>query len=337
LKKNEKSTKSVAHVEIIESTTPCRRIVPVVLAGGTGTPLWPMAHKNFPKQSLNVMGTDTLLNATLKRMKGFPVEWQVSDTPIVTCGEEHRFVTAEQLRDTGVEACIVIEPVGRDTAPALTLAALLACADGEDGILVTMPADHSIADTESLQRAISHAASYAEDGFIATLGVQPTRPDTGFGYIKLGDTVDGRAYQIAHFIEKPDGELAEQYVSLGTHWWNSGIFVVRATVWLTVLKRLQPEMYEACLAAFRQSTKDGSYFRPDAEQFARAPSDSIDYAVMELLGTVYSQHQGVVVPLEAGWSDLGSWDAVWSSRTSSARRWPRSVRPASSGEIVTGV
>ncbi|WP_158900922.1 mannose-1-phosphate guanylyltransferase/mannose-6-phosphate isomerase [Burkholderia sp. L27(2015)] len=300
-----------------ETRVQCRRVVPVVLAGGSGTRLWPMSREHFPKQLIGVVGPDSLLQATVHRMEGFPSPWEVSCAPIIVCGDEHRFITVEQLRASGVEARIVVEPARRDTAPALTLAAALACADGEDAILVVMPADHAIGDIKALQNAISIAAGYAEMGAIATLGVPPTRADTGFGYIRLGDKlhddVDDGAHQIAGFVEKPAAELAEQYVASQMYWWNSGIFILRASTWLAVLKRMQPEMHEACLAALEHALADGPYLRPDAEQFAHSPSDSIDYAVMERLTDPDSGCQGVVVPLEAGWSDLGSWDAVWAA------------------------
>ncbi|MDR5751428.1 MULTISPECIES: mannose-1-phosphate guanylyltransferase/mannose-6-phosphate isomerase [unclassified Caballeronia] len=290
---------------------PCRSLVPVILAGGSGTRLWPMSREQFPKQLIGVVGPDSLLQATVARMKGFSGDWNVAAEPIIVCGEEHRFTTEEQVRASGVAAKIVVEPARRDTAPALTLAAALACADGEDAIIVAMPADHSIADIPALHRAIDIAAKHAENGAIATLGIPPTRPDTGFGYIRLGGALDDGAHQIDRFVEKPAAELAAQYVAAGTYWWNSGIFVVRASVWLAALEKLQPEMHAACVAAVKEGHTDGAYLRPDAAAFGRTPSDSIDYAVMEHVGTPSAPCAGVVVPLVAGWSDLGSWDAVW--------------------------
>jgi len=276
-----------------------------------------MRNKRNKVEAVSVVerdvGLGAHLEATVHRMEGFPSPWEVSCAPIIVCGDEHRFITVEQLRASGVEARIVVEPARRDTAPALTLAASLASADGEDAILVVMPADHSIGDIKALQSAISIAAGYAEMGAIATLGVPPTRADTGFGYIRLGDCLDDGAHQIAGFVEKPAAELAEQYVASQMYWWNSGIFILRASTWLAVLKRMQPEMHEFCLAALEHALSDGPYLRPDAEQFAHSPSDSIDYAVMERLTDPDSGCQGVVVPLEAGWSDLGSWDAVWAA------------------------
>jgi mannose-1-phosphate guanylyltransferase / mannose-6-phosphate isomerase len=291
--------------------TTCRRLVQVILAGGSGTRLWPMSREQFPKQLIGVMGSESLLQSTVLRMKGFPQEWDVVAESVIVCGEEHRVATDEQVRESGVKARIVVEPARRDTAPALTLAALTACADGQDAILIAMPADHAIADLAALHRSIVIAARHAQAGQIATLGVPPTRPDTGFGYISLGEPLAEGAFGIDRFVEKPVAELAAQYVAAGTYWWNSGIFVVRASVWLAVLEQLQPIMYAACVASHEQADLSGGYLRPDAVQFGQSPSDSIDYAVMEHLGAADSPFKGVVVPLEAGWSDLGSWDAVW--------------------------
>lgn len=288
-------------------------LVPVVLAGGAGTRLWPLSREHYPKQLIDVVGQHSLLQATVQRMSGFPVERQVRSETIVVCGEEHRFVTAEQLRVAGVAAHIVVEPQRRDTAPALTVAAALACAGGDDAILVAMPADHAMLDLAAFQRAVAVAARHAERGAIATLGVPPTRPDTGFGYIRVGDAFDDGACVLKRFVEKPAHELAVQYVARGDYRWNSGIFVVRATAWLEIVKRLQPAMAAACVDAVVHGCDDGPFFRPSAEAFVKSPAGSIDYAVMERLGTDEAPCAGVVVPLDAGWSDLGSWDAVWAA------------------------
>ncbi|RQS08899.1 mannose-1-phosphate guanylyltransferase/mannose-6-phosphate isomerase [Burkholderia sp. Bp8998] len=287
------------------------RVAPVVLAGGSGSRLWPMSREQYPKQLIGVLGADSLLQATVQRMTGFSIEEGGVSAPIVVCGEEHRFVTAEQLRASGLDARIIVEPTRRDTAPALTLAAAAACADGQDAIVVAMPADHAIADTVAFHRAIELAVDHARRGAIATLGVPPTRPDSGFGYIKIGEALGGGAHRIERFVEKPAAELAAQYVEAGSYWWNSGIFVVRASVWLDTLRALQPDMHAACMTAHVQGTHDGPFFRPHDDAFRQSPSDSIDYAVMERLASDASTVDGVVVPLDAGWSDLGSWDAVW--------------------------
>ncbi|MGF6415268.1 mannose-1-phosphate guanylyltransferase/mannose-6-phosphate isomerase [Paraburkholderia sp. MM5482-R1] len=286
-------------------------LVQVILAGGSGTRLWPVSREQFPKQLIDVIGNQTLLQATMGRMAGFDGAWNVAADPVIVCGTEHYFATYEQAREIGVTARIVVEPARRDTAPALTLAALTACAEDEDAILVAMPADHAIANLEALHHALDIAARHARDGAIVTLGVPPERPDTGFGYIRLGDALPDGARRIERFVEKPATELAAQYVASGNYWWNSGIFVVRASVWLSVIEQFQPDMHAACVQAYRDAKKTEECIMPDAEGFLGSPSDSIDYAVMEQLGKPESAFSGVVVPLEAGWSDLGSWDAVW--------------------------
>jgi mannose-1-phosphate guanylyltransferase/mannose-6-phosphate isomerase len=312
---------------------PCARVVPIVLAGGSGTRLWPMSREHYPKQLIGIVGPDSLLQATLHRMNGFPDCWQVAADPIVVCGEEHRFAIAEQLRELSIGARIVVEPARRETAPALTLGAALACADGDDAILVVMPSDHAIADVPALHRALDTAARHAERGAIVTLGVPPRSPDTGFGYIRVGAALDDGAHRLDGFVEKPAPELAAQYVAHGGYWWNSGIFVMRASVWLDALKSLHPQMHEACTVAVTDGRTDGAVFRPCPQAFGRSPADSIDYAVMERLATGVASNgasngagaakeaeaastplaQGVVVPLDAGWTDLGSWDAVWAA------------------------
>ncbi|MCX5539820.1 mannose-1-phosphate guanylyltransferase/mannose-6-phosphate isomerase [Paraburkholderia sp. CNPSo 3076] len=297
-----------------EGSTPCTRIVPVVLAGGSGTRLWPMSRAHFPKQLIGVVGSDTLLQATVHRLDGFSSEWEVASSPIVVCGEEHRFVIVDQLRACGMDARLVVEPARRDTAPALTLGAALACANGDDAILIVMPSDHAITDLDALQRALECAARHAQRGAIVTLGVPPRSPETGFGYIRVGEAIADGAHRIDGFVEKPAPELATQYITQGGYWWNSGIFVMRASVWLDSLRALQPDMHAACLAAFVDGQQDGPVFRPAPDAFKRAPSDSIDYAVMERLsGSNGWTPEGVVVALDAGWSDLGSWDAVWAA------------------------
>ncbi|HEY2024684.1 sugar phosphate nucleotidyltransferase [Paraburkholderia sp.] len=309
----------------------CTRIVPVILAGGSGTRLWPVSRENFPKQLIDVVGSDSLLQATARRLDGFPSGWSVDASPIVVCGDEHRFVIAEQLRESGVAARLIVEPARRDTAPALTLAASLARADAAEGdaVLIVMPADHAIADVPALQRALACAARHAQAGAIATLGIPPTRPDTGFGYIRIGAALADGGHTIDGFVEKPAAEIAAQYVAAGTYWWNSGIFIVRASVWLDTLARLRPDMRAPCESAFAGGSQDGAVFRPATDAFIDVPADSIDYAVMERLtesaavdpqaagasgdSTAGGVPPGVVVPLEAGWSDLGSWDAVWAA------------------------
>jgi mannose-1-phosphate guanylyltransferase/mannose-6-phosphate isomerase len=286
-------------------------LVQVILAGGSGTRLWPVSREQFPKQLIDLIGNQTLLQATVGRMAGFGSTWNVAADPLIICGAEHYFATYEQAREVGVNARMVVEPARRDTAPALTLAALAACEDGQDAILLVMPADHAIANLDALHHAMDIAARYAHAGSIATLGIPPDRADTGFGYIRLGGELQDGARRIERFVEKPAAELAAQYIESGNYWWNSGMVVVRSSVWLAMIERFQPEMHAACLRAWQGARKTAECVIPDAAEFLRSPSDSIDYAVMEQLGKPDSPFTGVVVPLEAGWSDLGSWDAVW--------------------------
>jgi mannose-1-phosphate guanylyltransferase/mannose-6-phosphate isomerase len=306
-----------AATTVAEAATECRRLVQVILAGGSGTRLWPVSREQYPKQLIDVVGDQSLLQATMTRMQGFAKTWDVAAEPVIVCGTEHSYATCEQARECGMKPRVVVEPARRDTAPALTLAALAALsasADGDDPILVAMPADHAIADIPALHRAIEHAARLAQAGEIVTLGVPPTHADTGFGYIRLGQPLADGAHRIDRFVEKPAAELAAQYVASGGYWWNSGMFVVRASVWLSALEFFQPEMHAACVESYANakcSDTDDHTIAPGASAFERSPADSIDYAVMEQLGKPGSPVTGVVVPLEAGWSDLGSWDAVW--------------------------
>ncbi|WP_431026572.1 mannose-1-phosphate guanylyltransferase/mannose-6-phosphate isomerase [Paraburkholderia phenoliruptrix] len=295
----------------IEVSQQCPPLAQVILAGGSGTRLWPVSREQFPKQLIDVIGDKTLLQATMSRMDNFSPSWTVTPEPVIVCGAEHYFATFEQARESGVNARIVVEPGRRDTAPALTLAALAAASGGDDVILVAMPADHAIENLPALHEAIQTAAVHADAGAIATLGVPPTGADTGFGYIRLGAALEDGAYRIERFVEKPAPELAAQYVESGNYWWNSGMFVVRASVWLALIKQFQPQIHDACVRAYAGAKVTEGCVVPDAEAFLQSPSDSIDYAVMEHLGKSDSQVAGIVVPLQAGWSDLGSWDAVW--------------------------
>jgi mannose-1-phosphate guanylyltransferase/mannose-6-phosphate isomerase len=292
-------------------------IVPVILAGGSGTRLWPISRKHYPKQLIGVLGDASLLQTTASRLAGLPAERPVHPAPIVVCGEEYRHLTSQQLQEAGIDAHLIVEPVGRNTGPALTMAALFATAGGADAILVAMPADHAMASTDAFQRAVLTAADFAEHGAIVTLGVRPTCADTGFGYIRLGAALGAAVHEIAQFVEKPAPELANEYVASGEYWWNSGIFVVRARMWLATLERLQPDMHAACVTAWQHGSYSGPFFHPQRQAFEAAPSDSIDYGVMEHLAGD-GELTGVVVPLDAGWSDLGSWDAVWDAREKDA-------------------
>ncbi len=288
-------------------------IQPVVLSGGSGTRLWPLSREKYPKQLLSFVGQDSLLQATLRRLEG--IQGATCAPPLVVCNDEYRFVVAEQLRLMGLQGRIVLEPTGRNTAPALTLAALAAQAGGEDPVLLVMPADHVVTEVAEFQDCVHRAARLAQAGSVVTFGITPDRPETGYGYIQAGAAVDeGGACAIARFVEKPDRATAEDYLRQGGYSWNSGVFVLRASVWLNALRLCRPDILEACEAAWHKGASDLSFVRVDAEAFAACPSDSIDYAVMERLAgaqAVAGLPQGVVLPLSAGWSDVGAWDALW--------------------------
>ncbi len=285
-------------------------ILPVVLSGGSGTRLWPLSREKYPKQLLPLVDELSMLQSTLARLDGIP---DLAD-PLLVCNEEHRFVVAEQIRALGKRGKVLLEPVGRNTAPALTLAALLATRDDEDPVLVVMPADHVIHEAAIFREMVSRAVQLACQGKAVTFGITPDCPETGYGYIQqgraLGDGSDG--YELARFVEKPDRATAEAYLASGDFLWNSGIFVMRASVWLSALSVGRPDILAACEKSLAAGRDDADFVRVDKEAFASCPSDSIDYAVMERL-TVGNTAlpQGVVIPLSAGWSDVGAWDALW--------------------------
>ena len=284
---------------------------PVILCGGAGTRLWPLSREQYPKQLLALAGDGSLLQATARRVdKSLATPQRKVLAPIVVTGEDYRFLTAEQLRQAGVvPAAILLEPVGRNTAPALTLAALVALQAGDDPVLVVMPADHVITGIESFRAAIAQGSPHAQEGKVVTFGIRPTAPETGYGYIRAGKPLPGQdgGREITTFTEKPDGATAGSYVASGDYLWNSGIFMLRATVWLKLLETLRPEMAQACRAAIEARSHDRDFLRIGKQAFAACPADSIDYAVMEKLPA----GQGVVMPLDAGWSDVGAWDALW--------------------------
>jgi mannose-1-phosphate guanylyltransferase/mannose-6-phosphate isomerase len=292
------------------------RIQPVILCGGSGTRLWPLSREQHPKQLLAFNGDKlTLLQQTARRLEGLAIEVA---PPIVLCNEDHRFMVADQLRAAGAPpGVILLEPVGKGTAPALTLAALHALAD-DDPVLVVMPSDHVIAGRDAFHQAVLRGAALAAEGCIVTFGVPPDSAETGYGYIRTGDEVHpGRtpaAHGVASFVEKPDAETARRYVEAGTYLWNSGMFLARCSTWIEALARLNPEMLGACELAHGQGGRDGDFYRVDPHAFGECPADSIDYAVMERLGAQRAKNGGpaaAVVSLAAEWSDVGAWDALW--------------------------
>ncbi|SFU46014.1 mannose-1-phosphate guanylyltransferase/mannose-6-phosphate isomerase [Nitrosospira multiformis] len=285
-------------------------LVPIVLSGGSGTRLWPLSRQKYPKQLLSFIGEDSLLQATLRRMEGLAnVEL---GAPLVVCNEEYRFVIAEQLRLMGTKGNILLEPVGRNTAPALTLAALAAMRDGSDPVLLVMPADHVIVDVPRFQMAIRAGMTLAADGAVITFGITPDSPETGYGYIEAGESLEtGGASRIARFVEKPDRATAQTYLEAGSYFWNSGLFMMKASVWLAAIDICRPDISTACRAAWEKGVVDGDFLRVNKEEFLHCPSDSIDYAVMERLAHDDSLPAGLFIPLSAGWSDVGSWDSLW--------------------------
>ncbi|MFP4280754.1 MAG: mannose-1-phosphate guanylyltransferase/mannose-6-phosphate isomerase [Halochromatium sp.] len=300
---------------------------PVILSGGSGTRLWPLSREAYPKQFLPLTGGHTLLQDTVLRLDGLVAEHPrlglLPRDPIVVCNEAHRFLVAEQLRQLGrAPAVILLEPFGRNTAPALTLAALSAvAADDDDPVLLVAPADHAIADGEAFRQAVADGAVLAEQGAVITFGIVPAKPETGYGYIQQGEALahaelNGAAYRLHAFVEKPDRATAERYLASGEYLWNSGIFMLRASVWLTLIRRFRPEIAEVCEAAIKTGRGDGEFRRLDAGRFKDCPSDSIDYAVMERLSQAEAapEHPAIVLPLAAGWSDVGAWSALWEVR-----------------------
>lgn len=288
-------------------------IQPIILAGGSGTRLWPASRQNYPKQLLALTGPYSLLQETALRLRAVPSAFVASD-PIVVTNEEYRFLVADQLQELGIEQPrVVLEPMGRNTAPALTLAALLLDHGGLDPLMLVMPADHLIADLPAFQAAVEESALLAEAGMIVTFGIVPDRAETGYGYIRVGDPVEGAATarRLAGFREKPDAATAELLIADHEHLWNSGIFMVKRSVWLSAIGSCRPDIAAACRAALEGVATDGLFVRVDRDAFSSCPSDSIDYAVLERLDAVEGAAGAAVVPLDVGWSDVGAWDALW--------------------------
>jgi mannose-1-phosphate guanylyltransferase / mannose-6-phosphate isomerase len=278
-------------------------IVPVILSGGSGTRLWPVSRKAFPKQFWPFLSEQTLLQETACRAVGSRFA-----NPIVVANNDHRFIVAEQLRDAGIERPrILLEPVGRNSAPAIAVASILAAQDNPDSLLWIMAADAAIADTEALATALVTAAAAARAGHVVTFGMQPTAPETGYGYIAKGDALAGieGAFKVARFVEKPDAATAARYVADGTHFWNSGMFVFTAATMLEEMERYAPDVLRASRAALAAAQPDLDFIRLGTTEFAAAPDISIDYAIAE------KTQRAVVVPAAIGWSDVGSWSALW--------------------------
>jgi mannose-1-phosphate guanylyltransferase/mannose-6-phosphate isomerase len=286
------------------------KVQPVILCGGAGTRLWPLSRAGFPKQFLCLTGTESLFQQATKRLMGLGAESIQVAGPLVVTGEDHRFLALEQLREIGVEpGAALLEPVARNTAPALTLAALAAIENGDDPVLVVTPSDQTVADAGAFNGAMQDAICDAAEGAIVILGVTPDRPEIGYGYIQAV-VAPTPTLVVERFVEKPDEATARQYLTEGGYYWNAGMFVLKASIWLEAIESFCPEIAATTRAAWAQRSSDAAFIRPSAAEFATIPSDSVDYAVMERCPG--SRFPIRMAPLDAGWSDLGAWDAVWS-------------------------
>ena len=290
------------------------KLCPVILAGGGGTRLWPLSREYYPKQFLKLFGDNTLLQNTLLRLDGVGSSNDVLD-PMIICNEAHRFLVAEQsVQISKNVSSIVLEPKGRNTAPALTVAALHQIERSGDSIVIMMPADHIISDLDSFHQAIIAGMEMAQKDYLVTFGVKPASPETGYGYIHTANKIESFNNQAIHaisgFTEKPDHPTAEKYLSLGDYLWNSGIFMMKASVWLEKIDLFQKAIYAASKESLNKGNTDGLFFRLDEDSFLKCPDDSIDYAVMEKLAQ-NNDEKIAVVPIDVGWSDVGAWSSVW--------------------------
>ena len=275
-------------------------MIPVILSGGSGSRLWPLSRKNKPKQFLTLFNDSSMFQSTLTRLNGL----DSLEAPLIVCNNEHRFMVAEQLQEIGLDASgIILEPCARNTAPAIALAALKAMDKGEDPLLLVLAADHLISDVAAFHKAIEQARILAEQDKLVTFGIQPQSAHTGYGYIEAEEK--SQPSSVKRFIEKPDLATAESYLSAGNFFWNSGMFLFKASAYIKELARFSPEMLSSCKQSLEKAVIDLDFVRVDPELFEQSPSDSIDYAVME------KTDKAMVVPLDAGWSDVGSWSSLW--------------------------
>ncbi len=272
---------------------------PVILSGGSGTRLWPMSRSTFPKQFLSLNSNQTMLQETVLRLGN------VEEVAVI-CNEDHRFLVAEQMRSIHQKCSILLEPVGRNTAPAIAIAAIEAAKAGkENEALLVLSSDHVIKDTDAFKKVISAAESLVAEGNLVTFGIVPNKPEVGYGYIKAGSSVGENGFAVAEFVEKPNAETAQEYLDSGSYYWNSGMFMFTAKRYLEELKAYRPDILAACEAAMAETQSDLDFVRVDKDAFTNCPDESVDYAVME------KTDKAVVIPLDAGWSDVGSWSALW--------------------------
>ena len=286
-------------------------VTPVILCGGSGTRLWPLSRTGFPKQFLCLTGKESLFQQAALRLSTLGSADIHIASPIIVTGEDHRFLASEQLREIGVElGCALLEPVGRNTAPALTLAALAAMEAGTDPVLVVTPADQTVVKAGALTAAMQQAVAEAANGTIVILGVTPDKPETGYGYIQINQAeTKAGVNTVRRFVEKPDAATAQAYVNEGGYFWNAGMFVLKASLWLNALEEFRPDILRATQGAWDKRSADDKFVRPGKAEFAAIPSESVDYAAMEHCPD--SNFPINMVPLDAGWNDLGAWDAVW--------------------------
>ncbi|HAS8420427.1 TPA: mannose-1-phosphate guanylyltransferase/mannose-6-phosphate isomerase [Vibrio vulnificus] len=276
-------------------------LLPVIMAGGSGSRLWPLSRSLYPKQFISLASDKTMLQDTVLRLDGL-----AHQAPVLICNQEHRFIVAEQLRQQGLKhGGIILEPVGRNTAPAIALAALQATRNGQDPLLLVLAADHVMQNQMAFVQAVEVAMAPAEQGMLVTFGIVPTAAETGYGYIKQGEHVGESAYRVSQFVEKPNLATAKQYLSSGEYYWNSGMFLFKASRYLAELKNHRPDILQACELAMQGARADLDFIRLAEDKFAECPDDSIDYAVME------KTQDALVVPMDAGWSDVGSFSALW--------------------------